>query len=102
MRHGYGEMYWTDGSYYKGHWEKGIQHGEGELVIPGKKPKRGVFQNNIFIGEAEDKDRQNLSHHDEGKGDLSDGGGGKANFSAGGPGNGYKKINTNPLDSSYR
>lgn len=23
-RHGYGEMYWTDGSCYKGEWENGI------------------------------------------------------------------------------
>ena len=59
MRHGYGEMYWTDGSYYKGQWERGIQHGEGELVIPGKKPKRGLFQNNIFIGEADDRGESN-------------------------------------------
>lgn len=24
FRHGYGEMTWVDGSYYKGTWEKGI------------------------------------------------------------------------------
>lgn len=24
FRHGYGEMYWIDGSYYKGSWEKGF------------------------------------------------------------------------------
>lgn len=34
LRHGYGEMYWPDGSYYKGYWEKGIQNGEGELYVP--------------------------------------------------------------------
>jgi hypothetical protein len=60
MRHGLGEMYWTDGSYYKGNWERGIQHGEGELVIPGKKTKRGLFQNNIFIGDIDERGEQNL------------------------------------------
>lgn len=29
MRSGYGEMYWNDGSIYKGNWKDGIQHGEG-------------------------------------------------------------------------
>jgi hypothetical protein len=24
LRNGYGEMYWRDGSYYKGQWEKGV------------------------------------------------------------------------------
>ena len=47
-------MYWTDGSIYRGLWERGIQHGEGELIIPGKGVKKGLFQNNTFIDEAAD------------------------------------------------
>lgn len=97
MRHGYGEMFWTDGSYYKGYWEKGIQHGEGELVIPGKKPKRGTFQNNIFIGEADEKDAHNAPSITDGR-ELSDSMSGKNQYA-------FKKINTNPanqLDNSYR
>lgn len=43
-------MYWVDGSYYKGYWEKGIQNGEGELYIPGEEIKKGLFVNNIFRG----------------------------------------------------
>ena len=30
-RHGYGEMYWTDGSVYKGEWNNGKQHGCREV-----------------------------------------------------------------------
>lgn len=45
-------MYWTDGSYYKGNWERGIQHGEGEMCMPGEVPKRGMFECNVFIGEV--------------------------------------------------
>ena len=27
LRQGYGEMFWSDGSVYKGEWHKGFQHG---------------------------------------------------------------------------
>ena len=49
-RHGYGEMFWTDGSIYKGMWHKGIQHGKGRMEFPDGKIKEGLFQNNIFQG----------------------------------------------------
>jgi hypothetical protein len=26
-------MYWSDGSYYKGGWQKGIQHGKGNTQL---------------------------------------------------------------------
>ncbi len=29
MRHGYGEMRWADGSWYKGEWKFGVQNGLG-------------------------------------------------------------------------
>ena len=43
-------MFWTDGSYYKGLWERGIQHGEGEMCMPGETPKKGLFECNVYIG----------------------------------------------------
>lgn len=52
-RHGYGEMIWADGSVYRGQWERGMQNGEGELLVPGKPPKKGLFQNNVFLGELQ-------------------------------------------------
>jgi hypothetical protein len=36
-------MYWSDGSFYKGKWENGIQHGEGTIFVPGEGVKRGIF-----------------------------------------------------------
>ena len=56
LRHGYGEMYWNDGTTYKGQWEHGIQHGEGELSEPGFPLKKGLFQNNVFIGDSNGND----------------------------------------------
>ena len=58
MRHGYGEMAWIDGSIYKGIWEKGIQQGEGQLIIPDEPIKRGLFNKNIFIGDDEESTNQ--------------------------------------------
>jgi hypothetical protein len=26
---GYGELFWPDGKFYKGHWKEGTQHGKG-------------------------------------------------------------------------
>lgn len=52
-------MKWNDGSVYKGKWKKGLQHGKGELYVPTKGWKRGVFQENVLIVvEAEGKDYQ--------------------------------------------
>ena len=45
-------MHWKDGSYYKGEWNKGVQHGQGEMSIIEngvKKFKRGKFKKNVFI-----------------------------------------------------
>lgn len=42
-------MFWTDGSYYKGEWQNGIQHGRGEIYVPGEGLKRGVFRNNTLV-----------------------------------------------------
>lgn len=52
LRHGYGEMTWADGSAYNGEWERGAQNGEGELSVPGKPLKKGLFKNNVFMGET--------------------------------------------------
>ena len=49
MRNGYGEMYWNDGSFYKGEWRKGIQHGEGEIYVPSEGYKKGLFENNVLV-----------------------------------------------------
>lgn len=42
-------MYWTNGSYYKGLWEKGIQHGEALMFIPGQGVIQGIFDGNNLI-----------------------------------------------------
>ena len=42
-------MYWSDGSYYKGEWQKGIQHGEGAIYVPSQGLKRGKFLNNVLV-----------------------------------------------------
>lgn len=43
-------MYWTDGSVYKGEWNKGIQHGRGVMTFPDGRIKDGLFENNVFKG----------------------------------------------------
>ena len=48
----YGEMYWTDGSVYKGEWNKGIQHGKGIMTFPDGRVKDGYFENNVFKGNV--------------------------------------------------
>ena len=50
---GYGEMYWTDGSVYKGEWKKGIQNGRGVMSFPDGRIKDGYFENNVFKGNTQ-------------------------------------------------
>ena len=53
-------MYWNDGSYYKGEWKNGIQHGEGEIYVPDQGWKKGVFENNVLaVIEQEGESVQN-------------------------------------------
>ena len=33
MKNGYGKNVWPDGSWYKGHYKDGMQHGQGKFVI---------------------------------------------------------------------
>jgi hypothetical protein len=42
-------MTWTDGSVYKGHWIKGVQHGIGIMKFPNGKKRAGFFENNVFM-----------------------------------------------------
>lgn len=48
MRQGYGEMYWIDGSIYKGLWVQGVQNGIGLMVFPDGNQKVGLFENNVY------------------------------------------------------
>lgn len=48
LREGYGKMVWNDGSYYEGEWSKGLQCGQGRLVLPDGRIKEGQFRNNKF------------------------------------------------------
>ena len=43
-------MEWSDGSYYEGEWQKGLQSGHGRLVLPDGRVKAGLFKNNKFQG----------------------------------------------------
>lgn len=38
-----------NGTYYKGHWINGIQHGQGEIYIPEIGYKKGIFENNVIV-----------------------------------------------------
>lgn len=74
LRHGYGEMHWTDGSIYKGEWLKGIQHGYGEMIFPDGKRKSGIFENNTYVGKAERKgDSKDRNSRSRSKGLSSNG-----------------------------
>ena len=48
-------MYWGDGSYYKGEWVRGIQHGEGMLFLPGQGIKKGKFKDNVLVEITEEE-----------------------------------------------
>jgi hypothetical protein len=48
-------MIWTDGSEYKGHWVKGVQHGIGIMKFPNGKPRAGFFERNIFVLPLRDR-----------------------------------------------
>lgn len=50
-REGYGEMYFTDGTIYKGNWQRGLQTGKAMIIFPDGNSKEGFFSNNIFYGE---------------------------------------------------
>jgi hypothetical protein len=55
-------MYWGDGSYYKGEWVKGIQHGEGLLFVPGQGLKKGLFKDNVMVEILEEEVPMGHSH----------------------------------------
>jgi hypothetical protein len=63
-RHGYGEMYWTDGSIYKGEWINGIQHGKGTMSLTDGLCKAGIFKNNTFIEEVKEEEDEYLDDTD--------------------------------------
>jgi hypothetical protein len=48
-REGYGEMFWTDGSFYKGEWKGGVQNGKGQIYLVGGEVVSGLFENSILV-----------------------------------------------------
>jgi len=61
-------MYWTDGSYYKGEWKEGIQHGKGKITFSDGLVKEGEFINNMYVDSKnyqytiEQEDQNQLLH----------------------------------------
>ena len=49
QRSGYGEMFWNDGSVYKGQWVDGEQDGDGILYMADGRVKEGIFEKNRFV-----------------------------------------------------
>jgi len=41
-------MEWTDGSKFRGHWVKGVQHGIGIMQFPDGAKRAGFFDTNVF------------------------------------------------------
>jgi hypothetical protein len=41
-------MRWTDGSVYRGSWDKGVQHGIGIMAFPNGMKRIGFFEQNEF------------------------------------------------------
>lgn len=46
-------MFWTNGSVYKGQWHLGLQHGRGELYVPGQGHITGIFHENILVNKLD-------------------------------------------------
>ena len=42
-------MYWTDGTIYKGLWEKGSQNGPGILILPNGDKFAAIFEGNTLV-----------------------------------------------------
>ena len=49
-------MFWKDGSWYKGDWEMGVQHGFGTIRLIDGTVKKGRFENNVYIGKVDDEE----------------------------------------------
>ena len=60
-RQGYGEMFWVDGTTYKGNWMHGAQHGKGTHTLPNGETKIGIFENNNFVKEEPNDDNVGLN-----------------------------------------
>jgi hypothetical protein len=58
LRNGYGEMYWTDGSIYKGNWVNGIQHGYGKMIFIDGTMNEGIFDHNVYQGPLKQKENK--------------------------------------------
>jgi len=48
VKKGYGEMYWADGSIYRGFWDFGLQSGIGLMIFKDGLRKAGFFKDNIY------------------------------------------------------
>jgi len=42
-KEGYGEMYWSDGSIYRGFWKEGVQNGIGIMIFKNGTRIAGFF-----------------------------------------------------------
>ena len=53
IRHGQGEMIWTDGTVYKGEWQNWEPHGQGKITDPDKRKRTlrdgGFFRNHLHL-----------------------------------------------------
>ena len=56
IRQGYGEMVWNDGSSYTGEWVKGMQDGQGTLIMPDGKVREGHWSKNKFVKQVKGAD----------------------------------------------
>lgn len=48
VKKGYGEMYWADGSIYRGFWDNGLQQGLGLMIFKDGLRKAGFFNANVY------------------------------------------------------
>ena len=48
QKKGYGEMYWKDGSIYRGYWDNGVQDGLGIMIFADGLRKAGFFTSNLY------------------------------------------------------
>ena len=57
-------MSWNDGSFYKGDWVNGIQHGFGRMLFANGETKEGLFENGVFkIEGTEAEIREHLKRN---------------------------------------
>lgn len=55
-RHGFGRLFWNDGTYYIGKWSHDLRHGYGKLIQADGKILQGTWMNDMLEEEHSERE----------------------------------------------